>query len=149
MKKLLVALLVFALFFNFGCKRENEKREVSNFAPSVKVQAAQSGSPYVSRIKSLRCAKNSLVLVQFNGGNFGKSKSAGELEFMARMFREADLITIQEVSTSDFGARAIAQLDDCLNRTGSKWDYTVSNSTHPSTGKEKFGFLWKIVRSRR
>ncbi|MFZ2193276.1 MAG: endonuclease/exonuclease/phosphatase family protein [Candidatus Moraniibacteriota bacterium] len=145
MKKISIFLLILALLFGTGCQKETTEKN-SKVLTTAATQTNQAKSPYVTKIIRLNGARNSLVLVSFNGGNFGKSKSAEELEFIAEMFREADLIAIQEVSTSDFGAQAVARLADDLNRKGNKWDYVISNSTHKSKGRERFGFLWKTRR---
>lgn len=89
-------------------------------------------SPSVAQIK----------LCTWNACNMGKSKSAAELEYMAQTLRHMDIVALQEVSTSDFGARAVAALAEALNRKGSKWDYMVSDPTR-GPGSERYAFLWK------
>ncbi|MDO8261376.1 MAG: hypothetical protein Q7T50_07870, partial [Candidatus Magasanikbacteria bacterium] len=149
MKKLLITFAIFVVLVSGACGKEMEQKKAQvEKAGKVANLATKSflPSPYVGKIRPLRCLSNSLILVQFNGLNFGKSKSAEELEFMARMFRDADLIVIEEVSTDGTGARAISQLADYLNRTGNKWLYSDSDSTHQSSKKEKYGYLWNDSR---
>lgn len=63
---------------------------------------------------------------------------------MAAVLKNYDVVAIQEVVAGPGGAAAVALLHDALNRTGSKWDYTVSDPTTGSTYKtERYAFLWK------
>jgi endonuclease/exonuclease/phosphatase family metal-dependent hydrolase len=102
-------------------------------------------TPYENRINKNDSPKDSLVLVSWNACNFGKSKSPETLAFMAKLLRDADIVAIQEVSTMDVGAFTVARLADELNRTGSKWDYVVSDPT-VGPGTERFAFLFKTSR---
>jgi len=83
-----------------------------------------------------------LHLITWNLFNFGKSKSPADIQFIAGELRDADVVAIQEVSTGPAGAQAVAALADELNRTGSRWDYTVSDPT-TGEGSERYAFLWK------
>jgi len=83
-----------------------------------------------------------ITLVTWNLCNFGKSKSSEEIAFIANELKSADIVAIQEVSTTDFGAQAVAKLADELNRKGAKWDYVISNPTN-GAGKERYAYLWK------
>lgn len=107
------------------------------------VAAADNPTAYVTEITK---PGYEYVLASLNGGNFGESKSQKELAFMARMFRNADIIVLQEVSTSPAGSDAVARFCGELNWTGSKWNFKVSDPTHESGNKEKFAFLWKTSR---
>lgn len=84
----------------------------------------------------------SIRLITWNGGNYGKSKDETEIQYFATIIRWFDVAALQEVSTGIAGAQAVAQLADELNRTGSKWDYVLSD---PTTGKgsERYAFFWK------
>lgn len=143
LRRLSVFLLIFLLMLGAGCRRSEDGKNDLKTPLSVSDQAEVVKSPYVEKISKSRHSSDSFVLVSFNGCNFGKSKSVESLAFIANIFRNVDLIAIQEVSTSDFGARAVAQLADELNRRGSKWDYVVSNSTHDGASKERYAYLWK------
>ncbi|NTW13784.1 MAG: endonuclease/exonuclease/phosphatase family protein [Candidatus Moranbacteria bacterium] len=94
------------------------------------------------RVVRTRGSANGLSLVSWNACNFGKSKSAETLVSMARILRDDDIVALQEVSTGDAGAKAVAALSDELNRTGAKWDYIVSDPTI-GPGTERFAFLFK------
>lgn len=110
--------------------------------------------------------KGELLYGQWNACNFGKSKledskkknpdgtkkiktlmvrGVGEvpvITYMAKIAAPLDFLVIQEVSTSDSGAQAVAKLADELNRTGAKWDYYISDKT-TGDGTERFAILWK------
>ncbi|GIV58060.1 MAG: deoxyribonuclease [Rhodothermaceae bacterium] len=88
-----------------------------------------------------------LHLVTWNLYNFGRSKDDTEMAFIARQLRHADLVAVQEVSTSPPGAQAVARLADELGRTGTAWDYVVSDPT-TGDGSERYAFLWKASRVR-
>lgn len=83
-------------------------------------------------------------LVSWNVQNLGKSKSAEDIKFIAKTLKDYDVIALQEVVAGYGGAQAVAQLADELNRTGSKWDYVVSDPTSSSAYKtERYAFFWK------
>lgn len=84
----------------------------------------------------------SLTIVSWNIANFGASKDANEISYIAKKLRNADIVAIQEVSASPPGPQAIAKLVDELNRTGAKWDYILSEPTN-GPGKERYAFLFK------
>lgn len=83
-------------------------------------------------------------LLSWNIENLGKSKSNGEIAFMANTIKDFDIIAIQEVVAGYGGAQAVARLADELNRKGSSWDYVISDPTSSSAYKtERYAFLWK------
>jgi endonuclease/exonuclease/phosphatase family metal-dependent hydrolase len=81
-------------------------------------------------------------LVTWNLYNFGRSKDADEMAYIAAKLRSFELVAIQEVSTGQAGAQALARLDDLLDRTGADWDYTVSDPT-TGNGSERYAYLWQ------
>ncbi len=85
------------------------------------------------------------MFVSWNLANFGKSKSPEAIETIAQVLRSADIVAVQEVSAGkNFGARAVATLKEALARTGSNWDYVVSDPTvPPSPGVERYAYLVK------
>jgi len=86
-------------------------------------------------------------LLSWNLENFGKSKSESTLQYIAKTINGYDIIAIQEVVAGSGGTQAVAKLAGELNRTGAKWEYTVSNPTSSSTYKtERYAFLWKTAR---
>ena len=106
---------------------------------------------YVSQVPQ-KVSKNGIRYGQFNACNIGETKMKKKMKVggkevsviaqMAQVTKDLDILVIQEVSTSDFGAKAIAMLADELNRTGTKWDYIVSDKTS-GDGSERYAILWK------
>lgn len=86
--------------------------------------------------------QESIKVTSWNLCNFGKSKSASEIAFISKMIKNSDVIAIQEVSASYYGAQAVAKLADELNRTGAKWQYVLSEPTK-GNGSERYAFIWK------
>lgn len=87
-------------------------------------------------------AQETCTLMTWNLCNFGKSKSVEEINYIANILKDADIVAVQEVSSSQFGGQAIAKLADELNRKGAKWDYVLSDPTH-GEGVERYAYLWK------
>ncbi|TDO94016.1 endonuclease/exonuclease/phosphatase family protein [Flavobacterium sp. 245] len=83
-------------------------------------------------------------ILSWNLENYGKSKSETEINFIASIVLDYDIIAIQEVVAGYGGAQAIAKLTDILNQKGSKWNYAVSDPTSSSSYKaERYAFIWK------
>jgi deoxyribonuclease-1-like protein len=92
-------------------------------------------------------ANASITICTWNLKDFGKSKSNQEIEFIANTVKQFDVVAIQEVVAGYGGPQAVARLVDCLNRKGSKWDYTISDPTSSSAYKtERYAFIWKTNR---
>jgi len=89
-------------------------------------------------------------ICSWNLKDFGKSKTDKEIDFIASTLHKFDIIAIQEVVAGDGGAQAVARLQASLNRTGSTWDYNVSNPTSSSAYKtERYAYIWnknKVVK---
>lgn len=88
-----------------------------------------------------------LNVVSWNIQNFGRSKSADTsvMNYICQKVKKFDIVAVQEVSTSEFGSQAVAKLDDLLDRTGSSWDYIVSDPT-TGQGSERYAYLFKKSR---
>lgn len=86
-----------------------------------------------------------LLIGSWNIQNMGGTKDDSEIERMADLLRDLDIVAIQEVVAIDpAGVRAVGRLADELNRRGARWDYRVSDPTNSSSGKkERYAFLWK------
>ncbi|HRG59322.1 MAG TPA: endonuclease/exonuclease/phosphatase family protein [Bacteroidia bacterium] len=85
-----------------------------------------------------------LSICSWNIENIGPSKSDIEIQFIASVIKNYDVVAIQEVVAGVGGAKAIAMLWETLNRTGNNWDYCVSSPTTGSSYKtERYAFLWK------
>ncbi|AGC75968.1 endonuclease/exonuclease/phosphatase family metal-dependent hydrolase [Nonlabens dokdonensis] len=99
---------------------------------------------FMMSLPQLIIAQKETSLVSWNIRDFGKTKSAEEIEDIAEILRDYDIIAIQEVVAGYGGSQAVARLADELNRKGSKWDYSISYSTKsPKYKTEKYAFLWK------
>ncbi len=86
-------------------------------------------------------------ITSWNLKNFGKSKSDSEILFIAQTVKDSDIIAIQEVVAGYGGAQAVARLTEELNRTGSKWDYAISDPTDSSPYRsERYAYIWKTHR---
>lgn len=86
-----------------------------------------------------------ITICSWNLEDFGKSKTAATIEFIANTLKAYDIISIQEVVAGYGGTQAIAKLKDALNRKGAKWEYRVSDPTsgENSYKRERYAFLWK------
>ena len=85
-----------------------------------------------------------LNVISWNIQNFGRSKSESDsvMKYICSKVKSHDVVVIQEVSTSEFGAQAVAKLDALLDRTGTSWDYVVSDPT-TGAGSERYAYLYK------
>lgn len=88
--------------------------------------------------------QNDIHLISWNIQDFGKTKSSEELNQIAEIIREADIVAIQEVVAGYGGAQAVAKLADILNRKGAQWDYVISDPTNSSKYvTERYAVVWK------
>ena len=88
-----------------------------------------------------------LNIVSWNIQNFGRSKSQNDttMNYICNKIKGYDIVAVQEVSTSEFGSQAVAKLDDLLDRTGTSWDYIISDPT-TGDGSERYAYLYKKSR---
>lgn len=89
-----------------------------------------------------RSSGDELRVTVWNLSNFGRSKNPQELEFIHKRLKSSDLVGILEVSKTFYGTRAVAALDDLLDRTGTNWEYSISEAT-TGDGAERYAFLWR------
>lgn len=92
-----------------------------------------------------------LKVLTWNIQDLGRSKDASEIEAMVDIMRDYDLVLIQEVVAKDpAGAQRVAQIADELDRTGSNWDYRISDPTNSPSAyvSERYAMLWKSSRLR-
>lgn len=88
--------------------------------------------------------QNDFNLISWNIQDFGKTKSSKELDEIADIIKEADIVAIQEVVAGYGGAQAVAKLSDILNRKGAQWDYVISDPTNSSKYvTERYAVVWK------
>ncbi len=80
----------------------------------------------------------------WNLQNFGKTKSESEINFVANVLNEFDVVALQEIVAGSGGIQAVAKLADALNRKGAKWEYVVSDPTQSTPyASERYAYLWK------
>jgi deoxyribonuclease-1-like protein len=83
-------------------------------------------------------------ILTWNVENLGSNKSDSTIHYIASVIKHYDVIALQEIVAGYGGAQAVAKLADELNRTGNKWEYSVSNPTLSSSYKtERYAFLWR------
>lgn len=91
--------------------------------------------------------QDEITLISWNIKDFGKTKNREELNKIAEIVRDVDVLAIQEVVAGFGGAQAVAKLTDILNRKGSKWDYVISDPTNsPKYVSERYAIIWKTHR---
>ena len=94
---------------------------------------------------NLVLSAQSFSLLSWNIQDFGKTKNEREISSIAKIVQDFDIVAIQEVVAIDpGGAQAVARLAEQLNRSGTKWDYRISDPTQsPKNKTERYAFLWK------
>lgn len=102
-------------------------------------------SAIITLLFALSLCAQSFSLISWNIQDFGKTKNDYEIEEIATLIKDYDIIAIQEVVAIDpGGAQAVARLADQLNRMGAKWDYRISDPTDsPGKKMERYAFIWK------
>src|SRR5690606_8216116 len=87
-------------------------------------------------------------LATFNIQRFGEKKAAdGEvMSNLAKIVANFDLVAIQEVQSPK--AMPIARLVDLINRSGGRYDASVSEPIGHTTYKEQYAFVWDSTRIR-
>jgi endonuclease/exonuclease/phosphatase family metal-dependent hydrolase len=94
---------------------------------------------------------SNLKILTWNIQDLGRSKNNQEIQFIATILKDYDLIALQEIVAKDpAGAKAVARIAEALNRLGSKWDYSISNATNSSSSyaAERYAYLWKTSKIR-
>jgi len=85
----------------------------------------------------------SFTLLSWNIRDLGKSKDDTEIQFMAQLIHDYDIIAIQEIVAGYGGSQAVARLADAMNRKGGNWDYRISDPTKSSPyQKERYAYIW-------
>ncbi|UZR93398.1 endonuclease/exonuclease/phosphatase family protein [Chondrinema litorale] len=126
---LIILIICVVVWFVFFKKKSTKNNTTKKEVPEQVTNQAPAEKP-------------TYKIITWNLFNFGKSKNAQELEFIAETVRDFDVLAIQEVSTGPAGPQAVARLADILNRKGAKWDYIVSDATS-GDGTERYAYIWK------
>lgn len=131
----------------FGKDNKNEDDSTISFEDFVKeseqLPTDKDNTPNSNN--SITGKKESIKLVSWNLLNMGVSKDDDEVEFIAKILKNYDVVALQEVATKISGPRAIAKLNEELNRTGARWDYVVSDATS-GAGAERYVYMWKTAK---
>lgn len=97
---------------------------------------------------SFSCSAQQLKVCSWNLKDFGQTKTAAQIDFIAQTLKHFDVVAVQEVVAGPGGPKAVAQLSDALNRTGAKWAYTISHGTSSDKySKERYAYLWKTSKT--
>ncbi len=83
-----------------------------------------------------------ITVMSWNLNELGKSKNESEKKYIVNLLRQFDVVAIQEVVTSFYGAQAVASIAEDLNRSGARWKYAISEPT-TGRGSERYAYLWK------
>lgn len=85
-------------------------------------------------------------IISWNIRDLGRTKDDQEIESIAAIVGDFDIIAIQEVVAHDpAGAQAVALLADQLNRMGASWDYVISIPTDSPSSQisERYAYIWQ------
>lgn len=87
-----------------------------------------------------------LRIATFNIQRFGEKKASMPevMQHIAQIVASFDLVAIQEVQSPQ--AMPIARLVDLINRSGGRYDATVSEPIGRSTYREQYAFIWDATR---
>jgi len=94
-------------------------------------------------------AQDNISILTWNIKDLGRTKGAVEIETIARIMKDYDLIAIQEVVAKDpAGAQKVAAIKELLNRMGDNWDARISDPTNSPNAyiSERYAYLWKTSR---
>jgi endonuclease/exonuclease/phosphatase family metal-dependent hydrolase len=91
-------------------------------------------------------SQESLRLLSWNIQNFGQEKTTTQIEQIASVICDYDLIAIQQIDAKgQSGEKAVNQLLKALNQKGEQWEFALSKPTKTiKRNQERYGFLWKI-----
>jgi endonuclease/exonuclease/phosphatase family metal-dependent hydrolase len=140
MRKMNVFFLVGFLFVSCGFSAHSNQDKPLSHHDSIEQWSNEVAQDLESH--HIDVAGDCVRLASWNIANLGKSKDDQEIDYMAKVLKDFDVVAIQEVVAGEGGAQAVARLVDDLNRKGSKWDYVVSNPT-TGNGVERYAFLWR------
>jgi len=119
---------------------------------SLREQAARDiGGPAVQPVSLDRNAPRSgdrIRIATFNIQRFGEKKSgnAEVMRIIALIVSNFDLVAIQEVQSPQ--AMPVARLVDLINRSGGRYDASVSEPIGRTTYREQYAFVWDATRIR-
>lgn len=143
-----LVIILFIAISCLSCKRNIEPRKAPisqiNTFPETNEKSTEN-----DQISKIRYEFNHTTIITWNIRHLGKTKSDQEINQIAQLLRNFDIVALQEVVAKDpGGAQAVAKIADELNRMGTKWDYRISDPTNsPSANiSERYAFLWKTAK---
>lgn len=116
-----------------------------NFALNIQFLELKIISAFTQNLPK-RNTKNTIKILTWNIQNLGRSKNEDEIEFIVNILKVVDVVAVQEVVAKSYkGAQTVAKVADELNRTGNKWDYSISNPTKSPSSyiSERYAYFWK------
>ncbi|MGN7986151.1 endonuclease/exonuclease/phosphatase family protein [Pedobacter sp. 22226] len=93
-------------------------------------------------------AQTAISVLSWNLKDLGVSKSAADIEMIARVIARYDVVAIQEVVAGSGGPKALSRLVNELNKDSRKWKYEISEVTSGTSAHkaERYAFLWQDAR---
>lgn len=138
-------LFLFIVVTCISCKRPVQSQEQFTSEIENRVEAPIENIP-TDLHANFRYNFKHATLISWNIQHLGQSKNDAEIEFIVNILKDFDIVAIQEVvAKHPAGAQKVAQIADELNRTGTKWDYQISDPTKSPSAymSERYAFLWK------
>jgi endonuclease/exonuclease/phosphatase family metal-dependent hydrolase len=92
--------------------------------------------------------QENLRLLSWNIQHFGYHKTELQIEQIASVIEEYDIVAIQQIDSKELSAeKAISQLIIALNAKGFDWSYTLSQPTKTKkSNQQRYAFLWKTYK---
>lgn len=146
MKNISQVIFLFTLFIlNSSCGSKSGNRRNNTHMQKFNGESIGTDERITDKVKINN--ENAISICSWNLCDFGKSKSDIEIDYIANLLSDFDVVLVQEVVAGDGGADAIIRLFNTLNTKGEKWDYTLSNPTTTTTDSknkcERYAYFWK------
>jgi len=90
-------------------------------------------------------SQESLRLLSWNIQNLGQEKTSEQVEQIASVLCDYDLVAIQQIDAKgQSGENAVNRLINVLNRKGEQWEFIISKPTKTrKKDRKRYAFLWK------
>lgn len=121
---------------------------VQNLASNDPANPATTPLQPVSLDRSAPRSQERIRIATFNIQRFGEKKAADAevMSHLAKIVASFDLVAIQEVQSPQ--AMPIAKLIELINRSGGRYDASVSEPIGHTTYREQYAFVWDTTRIR-
>jgi deoxyribonuclease-1-like protein len=145
----LVAIGLAAMSGKLDFSKFDLPRSVEDIAGAFKPSSVE--GPTVQPVRLDRNSPRSadrIRIATFNIQRFGEKKSADAevMQQIALIVANFDLVAIQEVQSPQ--AMPVARLVDLINRSGGRYDASVSEPIGRTTYREQYAFVWDATRIR-